>query len=274
MQLDLVDVFVSGALSGNPLAVVRGGEALSDAQMQAFAAWIGLSETSFLLPPEAGADYRVRIFTPTRELPFAGHPTLGSAFAWLAAGGIPAQAGVVVQQCAIGLVEVRVEGTRLAFRAPPLQRSGPLEAQDRALALDLLGLEEGDVLDAAYLNNGPDWRLVRLASAEAVLAVVPAIKVPDETDLGVIGPRPDGGWELRAFFTKHGGVFTEDPVTGSFNAGVAQYLYATGLESGDYVAYQGRKVGADGRVYVSRDEAGVWIGGDVRMVSQGGALTL
>lgn len=274
MQLDLVDVFVSGALSGNPLAVVRGGEGLSDVQMGAFAAWIGFSETTFLLPPDAGADYRVRIFTPTRELPFAGHPTLGSAFAWIAAGGVPARDGVIVQQCGIGLVEVRAGGGRLAFRAPPLLRSGPLCAQDRARAQDLLQLGEGDVLDAAHVNNGPDWRLLRLASAEAVLAVKPCAMAPDGTDLGVIGPRPDGGWELRAFFTKQGGAFAEDPVTGSFNAGVAQYLYGAGLASGDYVAHQGRMVGADGRVYVGRDGADVWIGGDVRMVSGGGVLTI
>jgi PhzF family phenazine biosynthesis protein len=274
MRVDLVDVFVDGALSGNPLAVVHGGEALSDAQMQAFAAWIGFSETTFLLPPPYGADYAVKIFTPTRELPFAGHPTLGSAYAWIAAGGVAAADGVVVQHCGVGLVPVRVSGETLAFRAPPLLREGDLSAADRGLALDLLGLGGDEVLDAAYVCNGPAWWLVRLASAEAVLAVRPSVSAPDGMDLGVIGPRAEGGWEVRAFFTKLGGVFSEDPVTGSFNAGVAQYLYAKGLESGDYVARQGRCVGADGKVLVSRDAEGVWIGGAVSMVSRGGDLVV
>jgi predicted PhzF superfamily epimerase YddE/YHI9 len=172
----------------------------------------------------------------------------------------------------VGLVPVRVSGERLAFRAPPLRREGALSAADRAEAVALLGLDAGAVLDAVHVNNGPDWRLIRLGSAAEVLAVSPLLQWPEGMDLGVIGPHEDGGWEIRAFFTKRGGAVVEDPVTGSFNAGVAQYLYGAGLVSGNYVAFQGRCVGADGRIYVSRDAEGVWIGGDVRMVAQNGDL--
>ena len=275
MKIDLVDVFVNGALSGNPLAVVHGGLELDTARMQQLAAWIGFSETSFLLPPTApGADYHVRIFTPTTELPFAGHPTLGSAFAWGAAGGTPAKAGVIVQQCGVGLVPVRVAGARLAFRAPPLIRQGPLTAAELADALAILQLDAGAVIDAVHVDNGPPWKLIRLASAAAVLGVHTIARAKVGVDIGVIGPSDAAGvdWEVRAFFSKQGGVLVEDPVTGSFNAGVAQYLYGAGLASGDYVAAQGRCVGADGRVFVSRDADGVWIGGDVWMVVQGGSL--
>lgn len=276
MRLDLVDVFANGALSGNPLAVVHGGEGLTGEQMQALARWIGFSETTFLLPPrQEGADYHLRIFTPTVELPFAGHPTLGSAFAWLAAGGV-ARDGVMMQECAVGLVPVKAVGERLAFRAPPLRRSGPLSQAERAAALAQLRLREADVLDAVHVDNGPPWQLIRLASAEAVLRVEPEAKVAGLVDLGVIGPSVEPGvdWEIRGFFTKAGGILAEDPVTGSLNAGAAIYLYESGLASGDYVAAQGRRTGADGRVYVARDADGVWIGGQVRAVALGGALTL
>ena len=276
MRVDLVDVFVNGSLSGNPLAVVHGGEALSDAAMQSFARWIGFSETTFLLPPtHPDADYLVRIFTPTVELPFAGHPTLGSAYAWSAAGG-KAKGAHIVQDCGVGLVPVRVAGQELAFRAPPLRRSGPLTADERAAAVAQLRIRDGDVLDAVHVDNGPPWQLLRLADAEAVLAIDPDIAVTGLVDLGVIGPSQEPGvdWEIRAFFTKSGGVLAEDPVTGSLNAGAALYLYENGLASGDYVAAQGRKTGADGRVYVSSDADGVWIGGRVGMVAQGAALTV
>jgi len=276
MRVDLVDVFVNGALSGNPLAVVHGADGLSGEAMQSFARWIGFSETTFLLPPtHPDADYRVRIFTPTRELPFAGHPTLGSAYAWSAAGGV-SRGRHIMQECGVGLVPVRVSADILAFRAPPLRRSGPLLPDERAAAITQLRLEEGDVLDAVHVDNGPPWQLLRLASAEAVLAVAPDIAVTGLVDLGVIGPSDEAGvdWEIRGFFTKAGGVLTEDPVTGSLNAGAALYLYETGLAKGDYVAAQGRKTGADGRVYVSRDEEGVWIGGRVAAVAKGAELTL
>lgn len=281
MLLDLVDVFGSGPLSGNPLAVVRGGDGLSDAQMQRLTQWLGFSETTFLLPPtDPQADYRVRIFYPAGELPFAGHPTLGTAHAWLAAGGVPREAGRVVQECGIGLVEVRQEDGLLAFRAPPLIRSGPLDAEDRAEVLRLTGAREEDVVAAVHASNGPGWKLLHLRTAEAVLAAEPVAKAPKGTDVALLGPcapvgEPGGAaqFELRAFFADPAGKVVEDPVTGSLNAAVAQYLFAQGLAEGSYIAAQGRKVGADGLVYCTQDEAGeVWIAGRVETVSSGGVL--
>lgn len=282
MFLDLVDVFGSGPLSGNPLAVVRGGEELSEAQMLRLTQWLGYSETTFLLPPtDPRADYRVRIFYPAGELPFAGHPTLGSAHAWLAAGGLPQAQGCVVQECGIGLVEVRrdggrEDGGRLAFRAPPLIRSGPLDAGDLAETLRLTGADEAQVVAAVHAANGPGWKLLHLASAEAVLAAEPAARGPKGTDVALLGPCAAGStaqFEVRAFFADPAGKMVEDPVTGSLNAAVAQYLFASGLADGSYVAAQGRKVGADGLVYCSQDHAGdVWIAGHVETVSTGGAL--
>ncbi|MEE4454595.1 PhzF family phenazine biosynthesis protein [Novosphingobium resinovorum] len=278
MFLDLVDVFGSGPLSGNPLAVVRGGEGLSDAQMLRLTQWLGFSETTFLLPPtDPGADYRVRIFYPAGELPFAGHPTLGTAHAWLAAGGTPREAGRVVQECGIGLVKVRQESQeRLAFRAPPLIRSGPLDAADRAETLRLTGADAEQVVAAVHAANGPGWKLLHLASAEAVLAAEPVAKAPPGTDVALLGPCAPGGmaqFELRAFAADPQGKLFEDPVTGSLNAAVAQYLFASGLAQGRYVAAQGRKVGADGLVHCTQDEAGeVWIAGRVETVSSGGSL--
>lgn len=277
MLLDLVDVFGSGPLSGNPLAVVRGGEGLSDAQMLRLTQWLGFSETTFLLPPtDPKADYRVRIFYPAGELPFAGHPTLGTAHGWLAAGGIPHEAGRVVQECGIGLVEVRQEEGRLAFRAPPLIRSGPLDAEDRAEVLRLTGAREEDVVAAVHASNGPGWKLLHLRTAAAVLAAEPVAKAPKGTNVALLGPCKPGGaaqFELRAFFADPAGKMVEDPVTGSLNAAVAQYLFAGGLAEGSYVAAQGRKVGADGLVYCAQDAAGdVWIAGRVETVSSGGVL--
>lgn len=276
MRMDLVDVFVNGALSGNPLAVVHGADGMTDAAMQSMARWIGFSETTFLLAPDHDdADYRVRIFTPTVELPFAGHPTLGTAYAWMAAGGRP-KAKNIMQECGVGLVPVRVAEDKLAFRAPPLRRSGPLSVEERAAAVAQLRLAEQDVLDAVHVDNGPPWQLLRLANAAAVLAVEPDIAVSGLVDLGLVAPSDQEGidWEIRGFFTKAGGVLAEDPVTGSLNAGAALYLYEAGLAQGPYVAAQGRKTGADGRVYVSRDDEGVWIGGRVHGVSMGGELNI
>lgn len=276
MQIDLLDVFASGPLTGNPLAVVRGGEGLDANQMVALTRWLGYSETTFLLAPEnPDADYRVRIFYPAGELPFAGHPTLGSAHAWLAAGGVPKQAGVVMQECGVGLVEVRVEGDSLAFKAPPLIRSGPLSPDELANALRVSGADPARVVEAVHVANGPNWQLLQLDSAEAVLAAEPAPKAPAGTDIGLAGPGGAADWELRAFFANGLGKVDEDPVTGSFNAGVAMHLFANGLASGSYTAAQGRKTGADGRI-ACRQEAdnSVWIGGQVRMVASGGWLKL
>jgi PhzF family phenazine biosynthesis protein len=278
MLLDLVDVFGSGPLSGNPLAVVRGGDALDDAAMLGLTRWLGFSETTFLLPPtDPGADYRVRIFYPAGELPFAGHPTLGSAHAWLAAGGVSRRPGVVVQECGVGLVEVRGEGDHLAFRAPPLIRSGPLDAGDRADALRLTGADASQIVAAVHAANGPHWKVLHLASAEAVLAAQPVLRAPVGTDVALLGPCTPGGpaqFELRAFATDATGRLFEDPVTGSLNAAVAQYLFASGQAQGSYIAAQGRKVGADGQVHcVQEADGAVWIGGRVETVSSGGALS-
>lgn len=277
MQLDLVDVFGSSALSGNPLAVVRGGERLSAEAMLRLTQWLGFSETTFLLPPtEPGADYRVCIFYPGGELPFAGHPTLGTCHAWLAAGGVPSSEGKVVQQCDAGLIEVRVEDGRYAFRAPPLTRSGPLDTAELEEAARLAGVDTLCVVEAVHVANGPKWQLLRLASVEDVLDARPAAEAPVGTDIGLAAAYPAGGqldWELRAFFADQHGKLREDPVTGSFNAGVAMHLFASGLAKGSYVAGHGRCIGADGHIHCSQDAGGgVWIGGRVETVAAGAAL--
>lgn len=276
MLLDLIDVFGSGPLSGNPLAVVRGGEALDDAAMLRLTRWLGFSETTFLMPPtDPAADYKVRIFFPAGELPFAGHPTLGTAHAWLAAGGVPKAAGRIVQECGIGLVDVRRDGEKLAFKAPPLIRSGPLTADERAEVVQLTGAREDQVVAAVHAANGPGWKLLHLRNAEEVLAAEPVAKAEVGTDVALLGPwAPDAlaQWEVRAFFADPAGKLTEDPVTGSLNAAVAQYLFGAGLAQGSYIAAQGRKIGADGVVTCSRAEDGIWIAGRVETVSSGGAL--
>jgi len=278
MKLELVDVFGSGPLSGNPLAVVHGADGLDASQMLALTRWLGFSETTFLLPPtDPAADYRVRIFYPAGELPFAGHPTLGTCHAWLAAGGTPKVSGKIVQECGVGLVEVRQEADRLAFRAPPFTRNEPLNDAERAEAIALAGVDPAAVVEAVHVANGPKWQLLRLRSGEDVLAAEPAAKAAPGTDIGLAGPCPAGedvDWEIRAFFANAIGRFVEDPVTGSFNAGVAMHLFQTGLASGSYRAAQGRKTGADGLVYCQQDAAGdVWIGGRCATVSRAGDLT-
>lgn len=277
MLLDLVDVFGSGPLSGNPLAVVRGGEELDAEAMLRLTRWLGFSETTFILPPtDPTADYRVRIFYPAGELPFAGHPTLGTAHAWLAAGGVPKQPGAIMQECGIGLVEVRQDVERLAFRAPPLIRSGPLDDLEQAEVIRLTGVREDQVVAAVHASNGPGWKLLHLRSAEDVLTAEPVARAPVPTDVALLGPCGPGAaaqWEVRAFFADSTGCMNEDPVTGSLNAAVAQYLFGTGLASGGYIASQGRKVGADGLVHCSRDaDGGVWVAGRVQTVSSGGEL--
>ncbi|MCL6251764.1 PhzF family phenazine biosynthesis protein [Altererythrobacter sp. KTW20L] len=277
MKLDLVDVFGTGPLSGNPLAVVGGGEELDTPQMLRLTQWLGFSETTFLLPPtDPAADYRVRIFYPAGELPFAGHPTLGSAFAWAAAGGRPRRSGVVVQQCEAGLIEVRLSGDMLSFAAPPFTRYGPLSEDEAAEAARIAGVDPAAIVEAVHVANGPKWQLLRLASAAEVLAASPAARAPIGTDVGLAGPCDPGSaadWELRAFFANQQGVLVEDPVTGSFNAGVAMHLFASGLARGSYVAGQGQATGADGRVMCEQDESGqVWIGGRCAMVARDGEL--
>jgi PhzF family phenazine biosynthesis protein len=258
-----VDVFTATPYLGNPLAVVHDADGLSAEQMQRFASWTNLSETTFLLAPEAGADYRVRIFTPTRELPFAGHPTLGSCHAWLEAGGRPRQPGIVTQQCGAGLLAIRVDADGLAFAAPPLVRSGPVDEELARRVATELGIRRDDIVDLQWADNGPGWIAVLLASAEAVLAVQAQ---PGEENVGVAGPHQPGGpaaFEVRAFFPGNG-VTVEDPVTGSFNASLAQWLLFTGRAQAPYVARQGTALGRSGQVRVTQDADGqVWVGGSV-----------
>ena len=278
MLLDLVDVFGSAPLRGNPLGVVRGGEGLTDTQMLGLTRWLGFSETTFLMPPtDPGADYAVRIFYPAGELPFAGHPTLGSCLAWLAQGGKPHDDGTVVQQCQAGLIRVARHGDGLlAFAAPPLIRSGALDPQERAEAARIAGVPLDRIVDAVHASNGPGWKLLRLASVEELLALNPVAEAPIGTDVGVVAAYPVGSelqFELRAFFTNGQGKLIEDPVTGSLNAATAQYLFGAGLASERYVAGQGRKVGADGRVSCSIDGGGqVWVGGRCATIAQGAEL--
>ena len=260
-----IDVFSAVPLKGNPLAVVHDAQGLDEATMAAFARWTNLSETTFLLPPDdPQADYRMRIFTPGGELPFAGHPTLGTCWAWLAAGGAPRRPGEVVQQCGVGLVRVRRDGTRLAFAAPPLRRSGLL---DEALVQHIatgLGLAREDVLHHQWVDNGPGWCAVMLRSAAMVRAVVPDAAALGDLKLGLVGaaaPGQEEAFEVRAFLPGMG--VPEDPVTGSLNAGLAQWLIGAGLAPGAYLASQGRALGRDGRVFIEQQGETVWVGGDV-----------
>ena len=267
-----LDVFSAVPLKGNPLAVVHDAQGLSDETLAAFARWTNLSETTFLLPPaDAAADYRVRIFTPGGELPFAGHPTLGSCWAWLAAGGQPRQAGMVVQECGVGLVRIRQQGTRLAFAAPPLRRTGPLDAAllDRIVAA--LGITGGDVLHHQWVDNGPGWCALMLRSAAAVLAVRVDGPASGDVKLGLVGAHAAGSecaFELRALYPAPGGL-VEDPVTGSLNASVAQWLIGAGLAPPRYVAAQGTLLQRAGRVHIDQVDGTVWVGGDVTPVIEG-----
>jgi PhzF family phenazine biosynthesis protein len=257
-----VDVFSTEPYAGNPVAVVLDGAGLSRNAMQRFAHWTNLSETTFVLPPESqDADYRVRIFTPGRELPFAGHPTLGTCYAWLEAGGAPGREDVIVQECGAGLVPVRRSDAGLAFAAPPLVRSGPVDDELVERLARMLGVDRAAMTDTQWVDNGPGWVAVLLDDPEAVLALTPRF---DELDVGVAAPYPPGSpeaFEVRAFTYKDGGV-DEDPVTGSLNASLAQWLLATGRATAPYVARQGTALGRAGRVHISQDVDGaVWVGG-------------
>ena len=268
-QFSQLDVFTSVPLRGNPLAVVHDARGLSDAQMASFARWTNLSETAFLLPPsDPQADYHVRIFTPGGELPFAGHPTLGSCHAWLAAGGVPRNPAVVVQQCGVGRVRVRRDvtdaGERLAFAAPALRRTGPVEPTLRAQAVAALRLRDAEVLRLEWIDNGPGWMGALLVDAATVLALQPDFGAMRGLKLGVVGPQPAGSdtqFEVRAFVPGLG--VPEDPVTGSLNAGLAQWLIGAGLAPDAYVAAQGAALGRAGRVFVQRQGTDIWVGGAV-----------
>jgi PhzF family phenazine biosynthesis protein len=272
----MVDVFGSDPLSGNPLAVVVDSDGLETPEMEQITRWMNLSETTFLLPPiSPEADYRVRIFTLVGELPFAGHPTLGSCHTWLATGGEP-RSEVVVQECGAGLVPIRHQAGRLAFAAPPLLREGPVDPQYLEQVSRVLGISPGEVVDSRWVDNGPGWVGVLLDGSDEVLGLDPdfgRFEGDGELDIGVVGlhpPASECSYEVRAFFTNHQGGMTEDPVTGSLNASVAQWLLDTGRVTAPLVASQGTRLGRAGRIYVDRDPDGtVWVGGTTVTVVEG-----
>jgi PhzF family phenazine biosynthesis protein len=267
-----VDVFGDEPFAGNPVAVVLDAEGMGGDEMQRFAQWTNLSETTFVLPPTSPeADYRVRIFTPVLELPFAGHPTLGTCHAWLETGEEARNPEEIVQECGAGLVRIRREEDRLAFAAPPLVRSGPASAEEAARAATALDLDPAEMLAVEWVDNGPGWIGVLLESAERVLELQPRQL---DFDLGVVGFHPPGGEvaiEVRAFFPING-VAAEDPVTGSLNASIAQWLLGSGRLNAPYVATQGSAIGRAGRVHIDRDDDGtIWVGGRCETVLSGAA---
>ena len=273
----LVDVFGSEAFSGNPLPVIADADGLSTDEMQRITRWFGYSETAFLVAPsEAWADYRTRIFTLDRELPFAGHPTLGSCHAWLMTGGRPAQAERIVQQCGAGLVPLRRSDDRLAFAAPPLLRSGEVASDDVAMLAEFLRIDRAAILETQWIDNGPGWVGVLLGSADEVLALDPPSHWPRRIEVGVVGPCPagaDAAYEVRSFFSGERGAIIEDPITGSLNASVAQWLGHRFPMP--YVARQGTVLGRDGRVSIDRDDDGIiWVGGRTVTIAIGNVPAL
>lgn len=268
-----VDVFASDGFSGNPVAVVHDAGGLSTEQMLQITAWTNLSEATFLLPPDdPGADYLVRIFCPGRELPFAGHPTLGTCAAWLAAGGEPKDAERIVQQCGAGLISIGNSAGRLAFAAPPMTRTGPIEADLLTERRKQLGLSAGDVVASSWIDNGPGWMGLLLESAEAVLDVkLPGQAIPG-FDVGLIGIHRDDAAcaiEVRGLFADAAGQVREDPVTGSLNASAAQWLTGLGKVAVPYVAAQGTAMGRRGRIHVHETADELWIGGDTIVTISG-----
>lgn len=265
-----VDVFGSGPCSGNPVAVVLDAEGVGDEELQRFARWTNLAETTFVLPPtRPGADYKVRIFTPILELPFAGHPTLGTCHAWLRGGGEARDPGEIVQECDAGLVRIRRDDVGLAFAAPPLVRSGPASEEDAAKVAAALGVDPGEMLAVEWVDNGPGWICALFESAERVLELRPGAL---DFDLGAVGFHPLGSEaaiELRAWAPVNG-LAAEDPVTGSLNASVAQWLLGNGRLAAPYVATQGTAIDRAGRIEISRDGDGtIWVGGRAETVIDG-----
>jgi PhzF family phenazine biosynthesis protein len=270
----LVDVFGIGPFTGNPVAVIDDAQDLTTDEMQQITRWLNLSETTFLLPPtDSAADYRVRIFTLAHELPFAGHPTLGTCHSWLETGGQPQRGDVIVQECAAGLVEIRRSNSDLAFKAPLLIRSGPPSEAELALAAEVLRIDAASIVDAHWADNGPGWLVIMLASAAEVLAVEPLRHFPKRIDIGLVGPCPAGSeeeFELRAIFSGPRGELIEDPVTGSLNAAVGQWFFASGKAHGRYTARQGTVLGRSGRIGVSEDASGqVWVAGRAETLFRG-----
>lgn len=265
LSFHMVDVFATDAFTGNPLAVVACADALSDGQMAAIANWTNLSETTFLLAPLSGeADYRVRIFTPQEELPFAGHPTIGSAHVWQTLNG-PGNGEYLVQECISGLVSLRRTPEGLAFAAPPRRRSGPPDAIELAQACTALRLRPEDIVEARWADNGPGWLALRLNSGADVLSVQPDWAALRGQKLGIVGAWEKGShpygaaFEIRAFIGENPGY--EDPVTGSLNASIAQWLIEEGLAPDAYIAAQGKVLGRAGAVSVERSGGAIWIGG-------------
>ncbi len=270
----MIDVFGSGALLGNPLAVVHDAQGLTSEEMQAITRWMNLSETAFLLPTTNDvADYRVRIFTLAGELPFAGHPTLGACHAWLSAGGIP-RGDVIVQECGIGPVRLKRD-ERLSFAAPPLIRSGPVDITYVVQVAAVLGVSLDDIVATEWVDNGPGWVGVLVQDDEVALSLRPDIGRHEGDGplfIGVVGPHPHGGdidFEIRAFFSDDRGRLIEDPVTGSLNASLAQWLISSGRAPASYVAAQGTVIGRAGRIHLAQDEAGTWVGGSTVTVVSG-----
>ncbi|HJA60103.1 MULTISPECIES: PhzF family phenazine biosynthesis protein [unclassified Brevibacterium] len=278
-----VDVFSAAPYRGNPVAVVLDADGLDAEQMARIANWTNLSETTFVLTPtDPGADYRLRIFTPSGELPFAGHPTLGSAAAWLDAGGSPRHSDRVVQECGAGLVDIRrggrtsasaEAGESLAFAAPERLRTGELDEVFLARIVAALGIEPADVVDHQWVDNGPGWAALRLRSAEQVLGLEPDFSSVPEAKIGVLGAHPEGSeheYEIRAFAP--GAGIPEDPVTGSLNASVAQWLIGAGRAPNSYTLTQGTALGRSGVVSISAEDDEVWVGGATTVCFRGTAL--
>lgn len=273
-QFQLVDVFAAAPFQGNPLAVVQGAADLSSAEMLQIARWLNLSETTFLLPPRTpAADYRVRIFTLTGEIPFAGHPTIGSCHAWLTWGGTPQRPDEVVQECGVGLVTLHRTGDQFAFAAPPLLRGGSVTEAEISAIATFLQIERGAIVDAQWGDNGPGWVIALLESAEAVLALEPQRSAAQPIAIGVVGAHPaahTADWEVRAFFSDPYGSIIEDPVTGSLNASVAQWLLSSGRAHAPYRACQGTRIGRNGQITITQDQRGqVWVGGQALTIFTG-----
>ncbi|WP_262775361.1 PhzF family phenazine biosynthesis protein [Brevibacterium permense] len=287
-----VDVFSAVPFQGNPVAVIVDADGLEEKQMARIANWTNLSETTFILPPDdPAADYRLRIFTPHRELPFAGHPTLGSAAAWLDAGGAPKHEDRIVQECGAGLVDIRRSPRRggpngptadsptaatdapsetLAFAAPDRLRSGPLDDAYVDQIATALGVDRAEILGHQWVDNGPGWAAVRLASADQVLALTPDFAAIPDAKLGVLGAHPDGAdheYEIRAFVPGVG--VAEDPVTGSLNASVAQWLIGENLAPNSYTATQGTALGRSGVISITAEDDEIWVGGDTSICIRG-----
>lgn len=271
----MVDVFGERPLGGNPLAVVIDSDGLDDVEMLEITGWLNLSETTFLVAPESEhADYGVRIFTLSGELPFAGHPTLGTCHVWSGSSGDTASE--VVQECGAGLVGLRRQDGRFAFAAPPLIRDGPVDEADIADLAGVMGIDVSDIVASRWVDNGPGWVGLLLEDSDAVLGLEPDFsrhRGSESLEIGVVGFHPEGhecAYEVRAFFTGYGGRMLEDPVTGSLNASVAQWLLSEGRVKAPYIASQGARLGRTGRVHVSQDDAGsVWVGGNTTTLVEG-----